>query len=142
MIAGQAADMDLCEIGDDLEAIEYIHLRRTAALISAASRMGALAGGGNYDDASCLAKFGMELGLAFQLVDDLLGVVGQSETIGKTPGKDIDTGKKTHIAIMGLEKAKALASKLTSGAIRALDPLDGNTKKIISLAHLLTDRTY
>jgi len=142
MIAGQAADMDLCNSGDGIEAIEYIHLRKTAALISASTQMGAIAGGAGETAVSHLGRFGLQLGLAFQLVDDLLDVLGQSETLGKTPGKDLSAGKRTHVALMGLDKAKELAGTLTNAAIAEIEPLGSRADKLKILAHLLTDRTY
>jgi len=142
MIAGQAADMDLCSSGDGIQAIEFIHLRKTAELISAATQMGAIASGADETVVSHLGRFGLQLGLAFQLVDDLLDILGQSETLGKTPGKDLAAGKRTHASMIGLDKAKQLAGTLTKAAISELEPLGPRAEKLKLLAHLLTDRTY
>ena len=140
MIAGQAADMELCETPDGLEGIEYIHSRKTAAMIRAAVRMGAICGNASDEKLSALGEYGMALGLAFQLTDDLLDVTASSAELGKTAGKDAASGKRTHIAQVGLAGATDIARALTERAIEAIEPLALATDTLGQLAKLLAER--
>jgi len=142
MIAGQVADMDLCPLPAGLEGLEYIHLRKTAALIRSAVRMGALAAGADAATLSALSNYGRSLGLAFQLIDDLLDVLGESQKMGKATGKDAQAGKKTHAAQIGLDGARQLGERLTSAARSALEPLGPSLQPLRLLAQLLAERTH
>lgn len=151
MISGQVADMDLCSVPDGLDGLEFIHLRKTAAMIRGSARMGAISARAQDDVLKAISEYAESLGLAFQLVDDLLDVTGQAEEIGKTPGKDVRLGKRTHIAMIGIEAAKQYGKNLAQKAIEALAPLDKNTgksekareaiRKLQRLAELLGGRT-
>jgi farnesyl diphosphate synthase len=141
MIAGQVADMDLCPVPEGLEGLRYIHLRKTAALIRAACRMGALCGRANSAVLEAVSRYGQSLGLAFQLVDDLLDATGSAERMGKTVGKDAHRGKRTHAALLGLEGARRLGRELTALAVAALDGLGEAAGDLRSLACLLEERT-
>jgi len=142
IIAGQAADMGLCRVPEGPEGLNYIHLHKTAALIRAAVRMGALAAGAGAEPLEALTRYGQALGLAFQLIDDLLDVTGDARQLGKTPGKDARDGKRTHAAEMGLEAAAGLGRKLTREALAALAPLGGAAERLRRLAGFLAERTY
>jgi geranylgeranyl pyrophosphate synthase len=142
MIAGQVADMELCGVSDDMGGVEYIHQRKTAALIEASARMGAICGRADPADMNRLTVYGYHLGMAFQAVDDLLDVTGQAEKIGKTPGKDASTGKKTAVALLGVEKARRRAERFTRRALDALEPLGDRADKLSALAEQLAGRSY
>jgi len=142
MIAGQAADMDLCDVPEGLDGVEFIHVRKTAALFRAATRMGALAGGAEPDVVDAVGRFGRSLGLAFQLVDDLLDVTADADQLGKTPGKDVRDGKRTHAAELGLQRAADLGRQYTREALDALGPLGPAGRTLCRLAELLTHRTH
>ena len=142
MIAGQAADVGLCEVEQGLSGLRYIHLRKTAALIRAAARMGAICAGATDQQLKAVSDYAELLGLAFQLVDDLLDVTGDARTLGKTPGKDAASNKPTHAALLGLGPAAALGRELTHKARRALDPLGSDARMLYHLAELLADRSH
>ena len=142
MIAGQVADMGLCDVEHGLAGLRYIHGRKTAALICAAVRIGALCADAREQDLQAISDYGHSLGMAFQLVDDLLDVTGDAETLGKTPGKDADSDKRTHAALLGLEAAAEMARDLTKQARRALRPLGDGAETLCRLAELLAQRTY
>lgn len=142
MIAGQVADMDLCEVPAGAEGLRYIHLRKTAALIRAAARMGAWSGGAGEAFVQAVGDWGESLGLAYQLVDDLLDVTGSAEQLGKTPGKDAQAGKRTAIAELGLEAAQRLIEQLSARAVGALETLGGRAGTLRELTALLIRRTH
>lgn len=142
MVAGQVADMNLCDLPKGLEGLRYIHLHKTAAMIRGAARMGAVAAGADETALQAVSDFAEHLGLAFQLFDDLLDVTGTAGQLGKTPGKDAETGKQTHLAAVGIEEAKRLGEEMTLTACRALEPLGPAGETLKELAILLTRRTH
>ena len=142
MIAGQAADMDLCDVPEGPDGVQFIHLRKTAALIRAATRMGAIAGGASLEVIDALGRYGESLGLAFQLYDDLLDVTADAEQLGKTPGKDARDGKRTLADELGLQRMADLGRQHTQEARDALGPLGPAGRTLCRLAELLTDRTH
>jgi geranylgeranyl pyrophosphate synthase len=142
MVAGQVADMDLCEVPAGLAGLRFVHLRKTAALIRAAARMGGICGGADDAQLDGLSRWAEALGLGFQLVDDVLDVTASAEQLGKTPGKDADTGKRSAVAELGLEEASRLCERLTRQAEQALQPLGAPAGKLRRLTHLLGARTH
>ena len=142
MVAGQVADMDLCAIPDGFEGIQYIHNRKTAAMLRVSTRLGAIAAGASDENIQAVSDYAENLGMGFQLFDDLLDETGTAQQIGKTPGKDHDTGKRTIISQLGVEKATQLGKSLTQSAIEALKPLGKRSEKLQTLAMLLADRTH
>ncbi len=128
MVGGQMADLAAEGRSPDVERVTAIHAGKTAALISVSLELGALAGGGAPDQVSRLAAGGRELGLAFQIVDDLLDLECTTEELGKQAGADAERGKMTWPAAVGFEQARADAARLMaeaeahfdSGACRAL----------------------
>ena len=140
MIAGQVADMNLCPVPDGLGGAEYVHLRKTAALIRAAVRMGAMCAGAGQEALAALGAFGECLGLAFQITDDLLDATAAAETLGKTPGKDACAGKRTYVAEIGLDAARRLADELCEKACRMLEGLTPRPARLRQLAALLGRR--
>ena len=141
MIAGQVADMGLCPVPAGAEGLDYIHAHKTAAIIRAAAVMGAICGGGGSEQLALTGEYGRNLGMAFQLVDDLLDITGSAADLGKTPGKDVETGKRTHAAEMGLEEAKAMAHQVTQQALDAAVKLGDSAENLCRLAELLIRRT-
>ena len=140
MIAGQVADMGLCEIPPGLDGAEYIHLRKTAAMIRAAVRMGAICAGADEQKLETFSEFGRTLGLAFQMADDVLDATAQAETIGKTPGKDARAGKRTCVDEVGLDAARKLVDDLSAHAVALLDEFGDRAAKLRRLADLLAER--
>ena len=142
MVAGQVADMALCDVEDGLAGLRYINARKTAALIRAATRIGAICADAGEEDLRAISDYGHCLGMAFQLVDGILDVTGDATTLGKTPGKDADSDKRTHVALLGIEAAGEMARDLTQQARRALQPLGDGAAAMVRLAELLSQRTY
>ncbi|HUU21126.1 MAG TPA: farnesyl diphosphate synthase [Phycisphaerae bacterium] len=141
MVAGQVADMMLCDVPRGCEGLRYIHLRKTAALMRAAARMGAICADGEPAQLQAVDRYAENLGLAFQLIDDLLDVTGSAEDLGKIPGKDQAAGKRTHVAEMGLDRTRRLGAELTREAIESLLPLGQRANPLVRLAELLAERT-
>ncbi|XP_058772751.1 heterodimeric geranylgeranyl pyrophosphate synthase large subunit 1, chloroplastic-like [Vicia villosa] len=117
LVAGQIVDLESEGLSNvDLERLEFIHLRKTAALLEASVVMGAIVGGGSEDEIEILRKFARCIGLLFQVVDDILDVTKSSEELGKTAGKDLVADKVTYPKLLGLEKSKEFAEKLVKDA--------------------------
>jgi farnesyl diphosphate synthase len=121
MAGGQA--IDLASIGRalDEDTLRNMHCRKTGALLQASVMMGAACGRCATDSAAALSDYGAALGLAFQVVDDILDVTQASETLGKTAGKDLDHNKPTYVTVLGLDAARRHAQSLRAQAHAALD---------------------
>jgi geranylgeranyl diphosphate synthase type II len=120
MCAGQQLDMDW-EGGSLTEAqLDQISSRKTGALIEAACVMGCVAGGGTEKQKSAAAAYARNIGLAFQIRDDMLDVLSTDEELGKPVGSDVTEGKTTYMSLLGREKCEALIKRLTTEAIRVL----------------------
>lgn len=142
MIAGQVADMNLCRVADGLAGLEYIHARKTADLFAAAARMGALCGGADEPRLSAMGHFALNLGLAFQVRDDLLDATASSDQLGKTAGKDAAAGKRTYLALLGREKTAAIAAELSRRAVASLEELGPAAQPLRALTDLLMERNH
>jgi geranylgeranyl pyrophosphate synthase len=140
MVAGQVADMALCPAPRGVAGQEYIHRRKTGAMIGCAVRMGGLCAGANEAQLAALTDFGQSIGLAFQVTDDLLDATASSRELGKTAGKDAQAGKQTYVGALGLEKTAELAGQLTDQALAALRPLGPRGQRLARLAQLLAWR--
>jgi len=138
MVGGQVLDIQAEQRQCTEEDIQAIQSRKTGALINAACVLGTVAGGGNEEHIEAAAKFAAGLGLAFQIRDDMLDVIGTVEEMGK--GVGTDAGKNTFVRLYGLEKCEELVQKYTDYAIAALDVFD-DTSYLINLANSLTGRT-
>lgn len=140
MIGGQ--ELDLAAETDpvtDISGVEKIHVRKTGAFLTAAVTMGAVAAGAGDGDLAKLRRYGDDLGLAFQVADDLLDVTGTEEEAGKRVGKDAARGKATYPSILGAEESKKLAQKLVNRAVDAL-PFDTPERHLAGLARFVVDR--
>lgn len=120
MAGGQA--IDLASIGKQLDecTLRDMHRRKTGVLLQASVMMGAACGPTSAQATKCLSDYGAALGLAFQVVDDILDVTQDSEVLGKTAGKDQDANKPTYVSVLGLDAARALAQQLRAEAKAAL----------------------
>jgi farnesyl diphosphate synthase len=141
MCGGQA--IDLAAVGQRLAIgeLERMHRMKTGALLAAAVRMGAAAAGADAATAAAAAAYGRALGLAFQIVDDVLDVEGTAESLGKTAGKDARENKPTYVSALGLDAAKARAAQLHREALAALRSLDGRARRLRELADYIVGRT-
>ncbi|EIP97233.1 geranylgeranyl pyrophosphate synthase [Opitutaceae bacterium TAV1] len=141
LIAGQMADL-LAEknAGATAADLEFIHLNKTAAMIRASLVMGGLVGGAGDSDLATLDRAGRQLGLAFQIVDDVLDATADLATLGKTPGKDAAAGKMTYVKLHGIDTARRLARDLTGEAVAAFRSLPGDTAFLAGLAESMASR--
>ncbi len=138
LIAGQVADLE--GEGRSLSAaqLKYIHERKTSALLRGSVRLGGMSANCSPAQLAALTDFGYHVGLAFQIIDDILDVTQTSEKLGKTAGKDIAARKATYPSIVGLEKSRQIAGRLTRRAFSALKPFRGRAQALESIAgHLL-----
>jgi geranylgeranyl diphosphate synthase, type II len=140
MIGGQVVDLEAEHQEADLATLEYIHRSKTAALISASVVSGGLYAGADADAVSHLKSFGQSIGLAFQIVDDVLDVTQTSEQLGKTAGKDTAAEKATYPALFGIDKSIEKADVLVNTALRSLDSFGVRAETLQSLAHFLVER--
>jgi len=138
MIGGQI--VDLHHEKNNLEVLEYMHLHKTGAIINASSKIGGILGGADDEELGYLDEFSRNLGLAFQVKDDILDVEGTNEDIGKPSGSDIENKKLTYVTLMGVEKAKKLEKELTEKSISSLDYFGSNGKCLKELAKSLLNR--
>jgi geranylgeranyl diphosphate synthase type II len=141
MIGGQVVDLEAEHTKPDLQMLEYIHRSKTAALITASVVSGGLYAGAGDKDAAKLRSFGQSIGLAFQIVDDVLDVTQTSEQLGKTAGKDTAAEKATYPALFGIEESLKKADTLVSGGCAALDGFGPRAETLKSLAQFLVERT-
>ena len=143
MIGGQVADVMSCGLGEITEdTVRFIHTRKTAALISASIAMGALTGGASDAEMELARQYGAGIGLAFQIVDDILDIVSSDEVLGKDVGSDQDMDKATYPKAIGLEASKAKARELVTEACGNLDKIDHDTAILKGLAQFVIERVY
>ncbi len=140
MVAGQVADLEAEGRQVGAETVDYIHTHKTGALIRTSLRVGARLCGATAEQVHTLSVAGADLGLAFQIVDDILDVVASSEELGKTAGKDQIQQKATYPAIHGLETSRARARDLIDGADAALAALGPRAEPIRALGRFILER--
>jgi geranylgeranyl diphosphate synthase type II len=142
LVGGQVADLEgegRKLGGDDLK---YIHRCKTAALLTASIRLGAMSANATPVQLKALTTFGQSVGLAFQVIDDILDVTQPTEKLGKSAGKDVASQKATYPAVFGLDKSRAEAKRLTRTAHAALKHFGGKADILRSLADYLLAREY
>ncbi len=139
MIGGQVIDLKYESETPDLKQLLSVHRLKTGALISAACLLGCIAAGADNDKISAASRFAYNLGIAFQIKDDILDVIGNSEILGKPVGSDAENEKTTYVTLEGLEKAQSDVEKLTNSAINELSAFDNN-EFVMLLAKKLVNR--
>jgi geranylgeranyl diphosphate synthase type II len=142
LIAGQVADLEAEGKTSSRAELRFIHECKTAAMIVASLRLGAMAANASPSRVAALAKFGYHLGLAFQVIDDILDITQTSETLGKSAGKDVAAQKTTYPALIGLEASRLEARRLTAAALDALKPFGASATRLRQLADHLLAREY
>ena len=143
MAGGQAIDLAHVGCGMTEDALRHMHRLKTGALLQASVLMGAHCGNAAPAALQALADYGAALGLAFQVVDDILDVTQDSATLGKTAGKDAEQGKPTYVSLLGLERAQAYARELLVQAMAALDAAAlPDTRALAALAQMVVNRSH
>jgi len=142
LIAGQVADLEGEGKKIDMTGLRYIHENKTAAILTTSVRLGAMSANANPKQLGAITKFGRALGLAFQVIDDILDVTQTSEKLGKSAGKDVAAQKATYPAIIGLEKSRVEAKRLTKEAHTALSIFGKKGDTLHALANYLLEREY
>jgi geranylgeranyl diphosphate synthase, type II len=140
LIAGQVADLEGEGRKTSVAQLKYIHERKTSALLCAAVRLGGMSANCSPAQLRALTDFGYHVGLAFQVIDDILDVTQTSEKLGKTAGKDTQAQKATYPAIVGLQRSRRIAAQLTDRAFAALRPFRGRAGALQALAEYLLQR--
>jgi geranylgeranyl diphosphate synthase type II len=141
MIGGQVADLEAEGREIDRRHLEYIHRSKTGALLRASVRLGAIAGGASESGLASLSEYGEHIGLAFQIVDDVLDVVGSKESLGKTAGKDAAQKKATYPQLYGLDESRRMANEHLEKAVAALEPFGDQARWLRELAGMIVSRS-
>lgn len=140
MIEGQMRDIAAEKIPLELDELERVHALKTGAVIVASVETGALLGGGSRDQVRRLREYAGHIGLAFQVMDDILNVTGDPRLMGKATGTDLERNKTTYPALLGLEESRAFAGDLISKALQALDNFDNRSQPLKALANYIIAR--
>lgn len=142
LVGGQVVDLESEGKKVSLAQLRYIHERKTSALLCCSVRLGGMSANCTAAQLKALTDFGYHVGLAFQVIDDILDVTQTSEKLGKTAGKDVSSQKATYPALVGLEKSKRIAEDLTGKAFAALKVFRGRAVALESIAQYLLNRDY
>jgi farnesyl diphosphate synthase len=140
MAGGQAIDLESVGKKLDLSGLKQMHAMKTGALLSCAVELGGIAANLNAEQLAQLDKYSKALGLAFQIVDDVLDVTADSQTLGKTAGKDAAANKPTYVTLMGLDYAQQQAKELQEIAMSSLDGFGNQAQALKDLALLVVNR--
>ena len=143
LIAGQVADLEAEGKDVKRDQLKFIHENKTAAILKSSVRLGAMSANADVRKLSAITRFGQRLGLAFQIIDDILDVTQTSEILGKSAGKDVAARKATYPAVIGLEKSRGEARRLTRQAHNALSMFSSSdAEPLHALANYLLEREY
>ena len=141
MVGGQMIDL-ACEGKEvDVPTVEYMHDRKTGALITASVQAGAILAGASESEIERMGRYGRHLGLAFQITDDLLDVTGSFEEMGKTPGSDDRKGKRTYPFLVGIEESRRLAREHVERALDAVSGYDDRANPLRAIALYVLNRS-
>jgi geranylgeranyl diphosphate synthase type II len=140
LIAGQMVDIESEDKKIDKKTLNFIHENKTGRLISICLRFGAIAGGASEKELACLEDYGKKIGLAFQIVDDLLDIEGDPSVVGKSLGKDEDQRKATFPSIYGVEQSRQMAQDLIEDAKTSVSKFGAKANLFIALADYILSR--
>jgi geranylgeranyl diphosphate synthase type II len=142
MVGGQVMDIDQTGIGArvDLETLHMIHKYKTGALIKSSARIGAVLAGAGEEGQAAISEYASELGLCFQIVDDVLNATSTRDALGKSAGSDAEQGKATFVGVYGLKGAQGEADKAIKRSVGALSRVDGDTSGLRELAFFVRHR--
>lgn len=142
LIGGQVMDLEGEGKRLPLADLRYVHESKTAALLTTSLKLGAMSAGASTEQLAAIHRFGWNIGLAFQVIDDILDVTQTSEKLGKSAGKDLATEKSTYPALLGLEASRAEAHRLTDEAMAALAAFGSKGERLHQMAEYLVGRDY
>jgi geranylgeranyl diphosphate synthase type II len=144
MVGGQVIDMNQTGVGGsaDTETLRMIHTYKTGALIKSSARIGAILAEATQEEQAAVSEYAMELGLCFQIVDDVLNATSSREALGKSAGSDAEQGKATFVEVYGLDGAKKEADQTAKKALQALSTVDGDTTGLEELALFVRHRGH
>jgi len=142
MVGGQVIDMDQTGVGADAdpETLHMIHKYKTGALIKSSARIGAVLADATGEDQAAISEYASELGLCFQIVDDVLNATSTTAALGKSAGSDAEQGKVTFVGVYGLEGARRAADEAAERALNALSRVDGDTSGLREMALFVRHR--
>ena len=140
MVGGQVVDLETTDSTGDAARLEYIHSAKTGAFIRAALRSGAILAQANPDDLARVTAYGEKIGLAFQIADDLLDVLGTQAELGKTIGKDEQQHKATYPALHGIEASQRISSRLVQEACEVMEPYGVRAQVLQGIAQYIVGR--
>ena len=140
MVGGQVIDLQSEGKKADLDTLREMDEKKTAALIEAACMMGCIVAGATEEQIKAAERYAYHIGVAFQIVDDILDVTSTTEELGKAVGSDKENDKSTYVSLLGVEKCRELVDDYTKEAIAALSVFDRDTKKLADFAYQLRDR--
>lgn len=142
MIGGQVVDVQSENKQISKEKLDYIHNNKTAAIIIGCMRAGAIIGDASEENLDKITKYAKNIGLSFQIVDDILDIVGDEAKLGKKVGSDIENHKSTYPSLLGLEESKIIAHKLIEEAKDNIKDIGTNSEFLVGLADYIIDREY
>lgn len=142
VIGGQVVDLESEGKPIDEDTLEYIHIYKTGFFFKSCVRVGALLGQANVKQLNALTSFGAHIGLAFQIIDDILDITGDQEKLGKDVGSDVDRNKATYPAMFGMDESKRKAEKLVEDGINLLGGFDRSADPLREIARFFVQRTY
>lgn len=142
MIGGQVVDIQSENKQITKDKLDYIHNNKTAAIIIGCMRAGAIIGNATQEELEKITKYAKNIGLSFQIVDDILDVVGDESKLGKKVGSDIENNKSTYPSLLGLEKSKHIAYELIKEAKENINSINTDTDFLNNLADYIIDREY
>ncbi|EGT3848197.1 polyprenyl synthetase family protein [Clostridioides difficile] len=142
MIGGQVVDVESENKQIEKEKLDYIHMNKTAAMMVGCMRAGATIGGANSEQMEKITKYAKNIGLSFQIVDDILDIVGDEAKLGKKVGSDIENHKSTYPSLLGLDKSKEIAHNLIDEAKKSIEKLSDDVDFLKGLAEYIIDREY
>ena len=142
MIGGQVVDIESEGKKIDMDKLDFIHMNKTAAIIIGCMRAGAIIGNATDKQLEDITKYAKNIGLSFQIVDDILDIVGDEAKLGKNVGSDIDNEKSTYPSLIGLEKSKEVANQLIKEAKASINKISKDNAFLNGLAEYIVDREY
>ncbi len=143
LVGGQVVDLDSEGVADvSEETLNFIHTHKTGALLEACVVCGAILAGATTDDLDRLSRYAQNIGLAFQIVDDILDITATQEQLGKTAGKDLQAQKVTYPSLWGIEESKRRAQALVESAQAELAIFGEKAQPLLAIADFITNRTH